>query len=140
MIAHRGNLDGRNISWENSPDYIAKALGFGYSVEIDVWCLYGKFFLGHDTPQYTIDYEFLRQPHLWIHCKNIEAMALLSDDESLNIFAHKSGIAITTKGYLWTAPGEIITRKSIAVMPELMPDWDIENAYGICTDYPFKYI
>jgi hypothetical protein len=66
-------------------------------------------------------------------------MESLSSDKSLNIFAHKDDIVVTTMGYLWTAPGCPITEKSIAVMPEMIEDWDISKALGVCTDFPIKY-
>ena len=54
-IAHRGNLNGPNRLLENKPDYLNVALSLGYDVEVDVWFIDGKFFLGHDRPDYEID-------------------------------------------------------------------------------------
>lgn len=139
VISHRGNINGRIESLENHPEYVLEALQSSFDVEVDVWCVEGKLLLGHDKPQYEIDHFFLTDPSLWIHCKNVEAMELLSQDSSLNIFAHKDDIVITTHGYLWTAPGKIITPRSIAVMPEMVEYWDISKALGVCTDYPIKY-
>ena len=51
LISHRGNLDGPSNS-ENHPDQIKKVLGLGYDCEIDLWYEFGKFFLGHDIPEY----------------------------------------------------------------------------------------
>ena len=36
-IAHRGNVNGKNESRENSPDYIMEAISLGFYVEIDVY-------------------------------------------------------------------------------------------------------
>lgn len=33
------------------------------------------------------------------------------------------------------APGLLIGYNSIAVMPELVKNWDISNAKGVCSDY-----
>lgn len=139
FIAHRGNIGGRIEEKENHPDYILRAMDLGYDVEIDVWLIEGVLFLGHDKPQYAIEYSFLDDPRLWIHCKNVGAMEILSSNPSLNLFAHKDDIAITTKGWLWTAPGYVLTSRSIAVMPELVQDWDTGIAYGVCTDHPLVY-
>jgi hypothetical protein len=138
LIAHRGNINGRLSWYENRPDYVTETLSLGYDVEIDVWYVKNALYLGHDEPQYEIDYDFLRNPMLWIHCKNIEAMELLSG-KWLNAFAHQDGLIITPNGYLWTAPGLPITSRSIAVMPEMVPNWNIVLACGVCTDYPVKY-
>jgi len=139
LISHRGNIFGRDERRENHPDYIIKALDEGFDVEIDVWYISDILFLGHDSPEYPIDKLFISDPRMWIHCKNLAVMEYLSEDLSLNMFAHWDGIVFTTQGFLWTAPGEKLTPRSIAAMPELIKGWDISKAYGICTDYPLKY-
>lgn len=139
FISHRGNLWGRNENRENDPEYVLLALSEGVDVEIDVWYVDGYIFLGHDEPRFIVEEDFLEDPRLWIHCKNIESMEYLSTKQCLNIFAHKDDIIITRDGFLWTAPGYPITPRSIAVMPELADGWDIDEAYGVCTDYPLKY-
>lgn len=138
LIAHRGNINGRIAEKENDPRYVREALSLGYDAEIDVWYIDGQLYSGHDNPRYKIEYVFLIDPRLWIHCKNLEAMEFLSG-KGLNAFAHDDDIIITPNGYLWTAPGFPITKRSIAVMPELANDWDISLAYGICTDFPIRY-
>lgn len=140
LIAHRGNINGKIEERENSPDYIVDAIVKGYNVEVDVWYINGSLFLGHDKPQYQIEDVFLYKSGLWIHCKHVEALEYLSNRFTfLNIFMHKDDVVLTSKGYLWTAPGYPITPKSIAVMPELVARWDISNAYGVCSDYPNDY-
>ena len=57
LIAHRGNVSGPRTEFENNPIYIDKAIELGYDVEIDVWFVNNKLFLGHDEPQYKIDDE-----------------------------------------------------------------------------------
>ena len=54
LISHRGNVDGIYPEMENNPIYINKALNSGYDVEIDVWCIDNRWYLGHDSPQYEI--------------------------------------------------------------------------------------
>jgi hypothetical protein len=137
-IAHRGNINGSLVWYENRPDYVTETLSLGYDVEIDVWYVKNTLYLGHNEPQYEISYEFLKNPMLWIHCKNVDAMEFLSG-KWLNAFAHKDDIIITPSGYLWTAPGFPITQRSIAVMPEMVTNWDISIACGVCTDYPLLY-
>jgi hypothetical protein len=50
LIAHRGNINGSNPEKENHPDYINEAIKLGHNVEIDVWFINNKFYLGHDDP------------------------------------------------------------------------------------------
>ena len=53
LIAHRGNIEGKNKLRENKIDYILEALEQSYDVEIDVRFIknYGAYFLGHDEAQ-----------------------------------------------------------------------------------------
>ena len=55
FISHRGNTDGPNLEWENDPSRIEEVLEKGYDVEIDVWKIGSKLFLGHYGPEYTVD-------------------------------------------------------------------------------------
>jgi len=141
IISHRGNVNGSSKLMENQPHNIMNTLCMGFDVEVDVWHMPDNIYLGHDKPQYKIEFSFLVNKHLWIHCKNIEAMVYLHlyGDENMNLFYHEEDIALTTRGYLWTAPGLLLSKKSIAVMPELAKGWDIKEAFGVCTDYPMKY-
>jgi hypothetical protein len=139
LIAHRGNTNGTNPLDENKPHYVMNAIYDGFDAEVDVWHTPDGLFLGHDKPQYRIDYSFLVNRHLWIHCKNNQAFVYLSQDDKLHLVIHNEGIALTTKGYLWTAPGCLLGKKSIAVMPELVNDWNISEACGVCSDYPLVY-
>jgi hypothetical protein len=156
FIAHRGNLEGPNPDKENHPDYLTKALEQGFSVEVDVWVLDGKVYLGHDGPVYEATNYFQYQgpwhkyngnfrdsPSLWIHCKNFEA---LNDSWFFhsNKFAHQEDdfVLISNWGsnYIWTYPRNLpLSKNSIAVMPERVPGWDLSKAYGICTDYVLAY-
>ena len=111
------------------------AIYAGYDAEVDIWHTEKGLFTGHDKPIYKIDYSFLVNRKLWIHCKNIEAFVNLSYDETLHLVYHSKDIALTTRGYLWTAPGLMLGARSIAVMPELAPGWDCHCCYGICSDY-----
>lgn len=141
VISHRGNLNGANPERENHPDYIVEAIEKGFDVEVDVWFRDDKIWLGHDEPQYEIPYDFLTEHRneLWIHCKSIATLVKLSRDIQLNFFLHEDAIAITSLGYLFTAPGYPLECNSVAVMPELAKDWNIGKARFVCTDYPYKY-
>jgi hypothetical protein len=139
LISHRGNLNGPTPDEENNPTKVMDVIYAGYDCEVDLWWKSEGLFLGHDEPKYKIDYCFLINRHLWIHCKNIEAIVYLSQDLRLNLFYHNEGVVYTSKGYLITEPGKLVSHKSIACMPELVKDWDIREAYGVCTDYPLSH-
>ena len=142
LIAHRGNTVGKFESWENEPTYIDKAIKEGYDVEIDVWCMNNMLWLGHDKPDYVVDFRWFRDitTKLWIHCKNIEAVEFFSENEyDFNFFWHQEdALALTSHKYIWTYPGKQPIKGSIAVMPELNND-DISKCVGICSDFISKY-
>ena len=139
LIAHRGNCNGPNHEQENHPDYITQTLERNFYVEIDVWKMGDKIFLGHDAPQYEIDLDFLRHPRVYAHAKNIDALYLLVEN-NINCFSHNIDEAVLTlKGEIWTYPGKQLTRNSICVMPEWhTTDWKTLSQLdivGICSDY-----
>jgi hypothetical protein len=143
LISHRGNIDGRMESWENEPTYIDMAISKGYDVEIDIWYKGGLLWLGHDKPDYGIDFRWIRDrfSKLWIHCKNIEALNYFKDcGYDINYFWHQNDdVTITSIGYFWTFPGKQLTKNSIACMPEISEFENIEIAFGICSDNIKKY-
>jgi hypothetical protein len=142
-ISHRGNLNGKNKLLENSPEYINLALSMGYDVEIDVWLKDGIIYLGHDDAQHIIDIIWLKErcDNLWVHCKNIESVVYFKNMEyGFNYFWHQSDdITLTSKNYLWTFPGKQITEYSIAVLPEIVNNWNIKSCIGICSDFIDRY-
>jgi hypothetical protein len=142
LIAHRGNTIGKFESYENEPNYIDKAIQEGFVVEVDVWYINNILYLGHDEPQYGVNFRWFRDrlTKLWIHCKNIEAVELFSESEyEFNYFWHQEDtLTLTSHKYIWAYPGKQPIKNSIAVMPELYND-DISMCLGICSDYIKNY-
>ena len=146
FIAHRGNLFGPNPKLENKPSYIIDTLNNNYDVEIDIWYDNG-WWLGHDNPQYKINYKWIndKQQKLWIHCKNIEALYRFSKNDnniginSPNYFWHQNDdCVLTSHNFIWTYPGKFLTKRSIAVLPETINNYtktQLKNCWGICSDY-----
>lgn len=140
LISHRGNINKKLPYYENEPSYIDDAINKGYDVEIDVWCINNKIYLGHDEPQYEIDLTWIenRSRYLWIHCKNIDSVIFFKKT-NLNFFWHqKDDITLTSKGFIWAYPGKQPIVGSIAVMPEINND-NISQCLGICSDNIEKY-
>ena len=145
LISHRGNINGKIVERENQPQYIDEAINLEYDVEIDVWGVDGELFLGHDEPQYPIDFDWLkeRSSNLWIHCKNIDALLYFTDiDYSLelfNYFWHETDtVTLTSENWIWAFPGKQPINGSIAVLPEIYND-DVSEAAGVCSDFIEKY-
>jgi len=140
LIAHRGNINERNPQKENHPDYINEAIKLGYDAEIDVWLIDNKWYLGHDNPEYEIQYNFLLDSRFWLHAKNGEAFAQLINDNYVNTFWHTTeDWILTSKKYIWTYPNKKLFTNSICVLPELGYLGDIKKCHGICSDYIIKY-
>ena len=137
LIAHRGNTEGRLDSHENEPTYIDLAIKKGFDVEVDVWYKDNQLWLGHDAPQYGVDFRWLRdrQSKLWVHCKNTEAVVYLNEcGHDFNYFWHQEDdVTLTSKGHIWAYPGKQPIRGSIAVMPEIKGD-DVSQCAGVCSD------
>jgi len=135
IIAHRGNINGKEPNKENSPEYIQDAISLGYGVEVDIWELEGELWLGHDRPTYSIETDWLlkRSDDLWIHAKNLEVVEILATT-NLNWFWHsKDKMTLTSKTIPWCYGG-IYMKNGITVelgIPKEIP----EKILGICTDY-----
>jgi hypothetical protein len=140
LISHRGNINGKFESYENEPNYIDSAINQGYDVEVDVWYIDGLIYLGHDKPQYGIDFRWIRDRvnKLWVHCKNVESLNWIRNT-SLHYFWHEQDtLTLTSKNHMWVYPGKQPIIGSIAVMPEIHND-DISNCLGVCSDFIKKY-
>jgi len=142
LIAHRGNTNGRLESHENEPTYIDLTIKLGYDVETDVWYKNSILWLGHDNPQYEVNFRWLRDriTKLWIHCKDIKTIEFISNlGYNFNYFYHTDeDVVLTSKGYLWVYPGKQPIKNSISVLPELHND-DYSECIGICSDEIEKY-
>ena len=142
LIAHRGNTNGRFEHHENEPTYIDLAIKKGYDVEVDVWYKDGILWLGHDKPDYGMDFRWFRDriTKLWVHCKNVEAVVYFKNcNYPFNYFWHENDtLTLTSKGYIWAFPSKQPIEGSIAVMPELFND-DTSKAIGVCSDFIENY-
>ena len=140
IISHRGNTCGPNPEFENHPVYVDKTL-LKYEVEVDVHYHNGEFWLGHDSPQYKINLEWLmnRKRKLWIHCKNISAAQILSShsDKKFNFFGHSDDkYVVSSNGYILSIGCFVNNDKTIIVMPEVFSVKLVSTFVGgVMTDY-----
>lgn len=134
-IAHRGNTKGPSIH-ENQLWYVQEAIDKGFDVEIDLWSIRNKLWLGHDSAQYLVSEEWLeeRAGHLWIHCKNFEALnRMAAKGYLLNYFWHQvDDHTVTSWNWIWTYPGKEVGEHSIIVDLKNEGTYD---CYGVCSDY-----
>jgi len=142
LISHRGNIKEPNPYKENSPSYIDIAISSGYDVEVDLRFIDNKFFLGHDTPDYEVNENWLekRKNKLWIHCKDLESVTqILKNKNNFMFFCHSSdSYVLTSNGYVWVHNLNLnINEKSIIplINTEDIIKFNNKLPYAICTDY-----
>ena len=142
LISHRGNINTVNLERENTKSYIQEAIDLGYDVEIDVRYADGKFWLGHDEPDYEVELEWLleRKNNLWIHCKNFLSLARLINT-NLIIFYHQDEnhtIIGNTKA-IWSHDIDDANHQSIIPLIDIDSVNSFKNFnqkyYGICSDF-----
>ena len=138
LISHRGNIDGIVKDDENKPEYIDKALGKGFEVEVDVRFSDNKFFLGHDFNQYEINKNFLVNKKIWCHAKTREALIALQEIDAHYFWHQEDDYTITSKGFIWTYPGRKLLPQSISVLPE-NANYEKNDCLGICSDFIKRY-
>lgn len=137
IISHRGNIKGINPNLENNPNYINQAIKLGFSVEVDVWYVNKKYFLGHDEPKHEVPKNFLINELLWCHAKNKEALEEMLRD-NVHCFWHENDkYTLTSKGIPWCFPNNYHENGITVIFgKDKIPP---KNIGGICTDYPLYY-
>ena len=144
LISHRGNLNGRNPKQENHPSYIQAAIDAGYDVEVDVWYVNGEYYLGHDSPQYTVHETWLKQfkEVLWCHAKNKDALERLLHADAHCFWHENDRWTMTSRGIVWAYPNNPM-KDCILVATE---EWNhqihspLKEIRGVCTDYPVSWL
>lgn len=140
IISHRANINGRNKERENKLNAIDECISMGFDVEIDIFTINDKIFLGHDYPvdEITVDYLLLNKNKLWIHLKNIESIDLfITLKQDLNWFWHETDkITLTSFGVPWCYPNTYIETGISVVLNKHIK---IPKVYGVCTDYPIEW-
>ena len=159
LISHRGNLDkpGGKLGLyssatstnlyglipENSIELIKNRILEDYDVEVDIFVINNKIYLGHDGPQEEIDKGFLEKysARLLLHLKNPEALAEFRYSQSkFHYFAHDKdpytissfGIPICYPG-ICPVPNSILMKCENFYIPQGLP------LYGLCSDYISYY-
>lgn len=136
-ISHRGLLSGPDKNIENTPQQIKKALEAGFYAEVDVRLIGEQFWLGHDFAETPIDYDFLNNEKIFVHCKNLDAFTFFAFNDNprhkCDFFAHENDPwVLTSKGYVWTFPRRATSTKSIIV--DLLNEGYYRDIAGICSD------
>lgn len=147
LIAHRANFLGRS-PLENSPKQVDKCIELGFECEVDIRLIDGDFYLGHDSPDFKVDFDWIskRSTKLWLHCKDFNSLNFFVkiSDSDFNFFWHdKDQYTLTNKGYIWAYPGVSVSKNCIAVLPETWLPSQVNitelDYLGICSDFIENY-
>jgi hypothetical protein len=141
-ILHRGLINGPDKYKENKESELWKRLYDGWEIEVDIWRIDGKIWLGHDEPTDLLEnIQLLEHKNVWVHCKNINMLQFMREtNPGAHYFSHNVDDAVlTSDGFIWCYPGHQAGIHSIIVMPERTPDFkiDLTTIGGICSDYTF---
>lgn len=119
LIAHRGNIEGPQPSYENSPSYILHAMSTDFDVEIDVWFHKNKWYLGHDEPEHPVPFSFIQFPGLWVHAKDTKTLDELNRIAvGVHYFYHENdSAALTSKQWTWTCNSTVRSSRSVLMIP-----------------------
>jgi hypothetical protein len=143
LIAHRGNVNGKQPERENTVAYINEALKQGYHCEIDICKFDGEhYYLGHDDPQESVSISWLRDNNLWCHAKSFNALEAMIVHGIHCFFHNTDNYTITSRGWIWAYPGQPGGRYTIAVHPEKLKLEELKNFSGLCSDNldNYKYL
>jgi hypothetical protein len=136
LISHRGNTIGSDPR-ENKPSFIDKAIKDGFDVEVDVWFKENKLLLGHDSPQYIVDLEFLKTRPLWCHAKNFEALLFMLRNDIKCFWHEEDDYTLTSSNQIWTYPLKKVEKTSIIVCKTLddTKRYIKKDIFGVCSDF-----
>lgn len=149
LFSHRGNVDGKRPNLENTESYISDAIRSSYKVEIDVWYVHNKLYLGHDDPIHKTSIEFLQEhtSELLIHCKDVNTLEFFSTHKMNSTFRY---FYHTVERCVLSSFGDIImhshanrcVKNCIYMLPEVLNinDKYLRNCSGICSDIVSSYI
>jgi hypothetical protein len=162
VIAHRGNLNGADFSRENDPKYIDEAISAHQSIQVEVDIRYvdKKWYLGHDRPDHKVSFKWMKERNhrIWWHAKNLSALIELnridalpydiydSEDEfsrkqKFFYFWHQNDdYTLTSGGHIWTFPNKTIKGKKSILCLNSKDSKVPKGIFGICTDYPMRYL
>jgi hypothetical protein len=102
----------------NRPAHIFEALAYDFDVEVDVRWHEKRLWLGHDAPLDLVPSTLFQSDRVWFHAKDAESLQPLRE-RGVNYFWHdKDPYVLTSKGWVWTYPGNPGVPHGVYVMPE----------------------
>jgi hypothetical protein len=128
-------------------------------IEVDVRCISGTLWVGHDEPEYPFPYQDWKEStQLIVHCKDIQSIKWLrqrTDHPAFDYFFHdQDDMVFTHKNRIWVHPHMLevdpfaIPEGAFVVVPPNPKDAAIDTLNisrmimktwgGVCTDFPIE--
>lgn len=145
FISNRGNINGPDLSQENNPEYVNKALEQNFFVIVDAWVVptddpnMVNLALGANTAQYPVTLDLLQNPRIIARIKDLNTFQILTD-KNVHCVLDGPGHQITTNSLIFNPiGGRQILPRTIINMPEVLTT-DYESILpsiktGICSNY-----
>lgn len=146
-ISYRGIYDGNNFQDSNTPKQIAKAMGMGYNVMLDVWKVDSKFYLGDEQPITEVTEKYLQNHRFWLNARNTEMQTWLPTQPAKlypNWFYFTQPTPpppyVTASNGKLITPGTVpINNDSVIFLPEITDSAMFSTVklrcFGICSNY-----
>jgi len=146
-ISYQGIFNGSDYEDANTPKQIGKALSAGFSVNIDVWRIDNKLYVGNNQPTIEVTEKYIQGNRFWINAKNTDMQTWIATQPPRlypNYFHFEASTppppyATASNGKLIT-PGTVpINLNSVMYLPEINDRSLLTmvkvRAYAICSTY-----
>lgn len=142
IIAHLGNIGGRQPEKENQLKYLQTALDAGWHVCAEVIFKNGSFLLPNVRGLQAAPPSFFSKQRVWSRCHDADTLDALCNIGAHAFLAGNAELTLTSHQFIWTLPPRELAPRSIAAYPELAdPGWlELYEPAGICTNEPTSYI
>ena len=143
LISHRGNVNGRIPSLENTVPYLKEAVDQGFMVEVDVIEYQGSLYLGHEieecSKRLTLeDVDSIGHKNIIFHAKNVRAASSLTNwKEILHFFGHSNDDFVASSQGLIIAHSRLgYAHNTVCMLPEIhgLHKNELKGCSGICSD------
>lgn len=142
IIAHLGNISGRQPAKENQFKYLQAALDAGYHICAEVVFSNGAFLLPTTKGLQYAPPAFFSKQRVWSRCHDADTLDALCNIGAHAFIATSADLTLTSHQFIWTLPPRELSPRSIAVYPEFADaDWlDKFEPAGLCSNEPSSYI
>jgi hypothetical protein len=142
LLSNQGNIVGKDLELEATPDQLTKTLDQGWSVRLKIWKIHKTLAVGSDYPTHEITDNWLKQINpekILCHAQNLGAIMWLQSN-NIHFYCRKNdSISITNRGIILTF-GDLAIPNAIAMEADLCLAGHLKDCLGICSNYIGGYL